>query len=334
MRLSLCIPTYNRADTLRQLLDSIIAQQAHTLHYEIVVSDNASTDQTPEVIAEYRDCGLPIVYHRFDDNRGFDRNALNAVAIASGEFCWLFGSDDILEPTAFQRVEHAIDRHPGIAGLSVGSHGYNADLSQPIFIDDHISTTFGAETLFIGRDAIIGTLGAWMGYMSSLIVRRSSWQNAVRSAPIEPYLRGYVHLYLIARMLDDQATWLCLPDRLVGCRTGNESFLRKDEFARTKLDIEGYEQAFGDTLGRDNPAFHRAIVKVANFYVRGHFVNAKVLNASPSYWHSAWRSALPRYWRYPTFWLRTVPVMLMPRWLLRLMQVTYTHTLKRLRYGS
>ena len=47
VRLSICIPTYNRAVELRPLLDTIVAQTGHGLDVEIVISDNASTDNTP-----------------------------------------------------------------------------------------------------------------------------------------------------------------------------------------------------------------------------------------------------------------------------------------------
>ena len=99
-------------------------------------------------------------------------------------------------------------------------------------------------------------------------VRRSGWEAALAAAPIEPYLKGYVHTYLIAKMLSEESIWLCVPDTLVGCRLGNESFLARDEFARTRVDIVGYDLAFGDTLGRGHRAYRRAMSDVASFYVR------------------------------------------------------------------
>lgn len=53
--LSICIPTYNRADILRQTLEHLVAQLAfrETREIEIVISDNASTDSTPHVCAAF-----------------------------------------------------------------------------------------------------------------------------------------------------------------------------------------------------------------------------------------------------------------------------------------
>lgn len=54
MLLSICIPTYNRAEYLQKTIESIVTQSAwNTGNTEIVISDNASTDSTSAVIAGY-----------------------------------------------------------------------------------------------------------------------------------------------------------------------------------------------------------------------------------------------------------------------------------------
>lgn len=313
MRLSICIPTYNRAPELRQLLSSIAAQLGHTVDLEIVVSDNASTDDTLQMVAEFTAAGMPIHYHRSPENVGFDRNILRVVDLAAGEFCWLFGSDDLMEPGALAAVEDGLRRYPNISAVSVGSQGYSRDLNTRMTVTDNIATQFDAETLLRGREEPIATIGPWIGYMTSLIVRRSLWQAAVRRADIHPYLHGYVHLYLAARMLDETSTWLCLPRRIVGCRTGNDSYAGKDEFARTRLDIIGFDLALGDVLGRTNWAYRRAMGMVAGYFVRTHFLSAKTHGVSSAYWRQAIPLTISRYWRYPKFWLKTMPVALTPR---------------------
>lgn len=336
MRVSICIPTYNRAPQLRRLLDSIAQQNGHALDFEIAISDNASTDDTPALIENYVGKGLPIVYRRLDTNRGFDRNILNAVDIASGDYCWLFGSDDLVEPGAFAKIEQVLAVFAASAqsmaelpaGISVGSQGYNADLTRHIFVDDHISTEFATDTILRGRDQTIGTIGPWLGFISSMIVRRDRWRAVVAGTDLSPYFKGYIHTYLVARMLDAHSTWLCVPDRLVGCRTGNESFQASNEFARTRLDIVGYDLAFGDTLGRDNLAYRRAMAKVATFYIRTHFLGAKLHGVSNAYWKQAIPMSVSYYWRYPMFWIRTFPISIMPRFILLTAQALYRRTIK------
>ncbi|RZT44861.1 abequosyltransferase [Sphingomonas sp. BK036] len=330
MRLSICVPTYNRAPELRVMLDSLMAQTGYGLDVEIVISDNASTDDTPTLVASYADRDIPIVYHRLTDNLGFDRNILNAVACASGDYCWLFGSDDVLLDTgAFARVERVLAVYPMLAGISLGSDGYNHDMTERTAPHNYIATNFAAETLLNGRGEIISSVGPWFGYMSSIVVRREAWARAVDASPIEPYLNGYVHTYVVARSLDEQSTWVCVPDILVGCRLGNDSFQGRDTFARTQLDMVGYERAFGDTLGRDHWAYRSAMAKVSAFYVRTHFLGAKIYGAGSPYWKQAIPMSVSYYWRYPTFWMRTFPIAITPRPLMLMAQAIFRRTLKR-----
>lgn len=329
MRLSLCIPTYNRAPQLRQLLDSVARQTGHTLELEVVISDNASDDDTFSVINAFTQAGMSIVYKRLPENLGFDRNMLHVVTLASADYCWLFGSDDILEEGALARIERLFADHPAPTGVSVGSNGYSTDLSTRIYLRDHISIDFARETILCGRDPIIEGVGPWgLGFISSILVRRQAWVHAVESSPVEQYYNGYVHIYVLARALNAQSTWICIPDRLVGWRSGNDSAVSQDEFKRTRLDIVGFDQSFGGALGRDNPAYRETMRKVATFYIRSHFLLAKVSGVSSHYWRQAIPMSLSRYWRYPSFWITTLPIALTPRFALMLARKAYKATIK------
>lgn len=66
--LSICIPTYNRADYLKKSLDSIVNQDEFTDEVEIVISDNASTDSTQEIAETYCEKYKNIKYFRNEEN--------------------------------------------------------------------------------------------------------------------------------------------------------------------------------------------------------------------------------------------------------------------------
>ena len=98
--LSICIPTYNRADYLNDCLESIAAQVCEddllNSQIEVVVSDNASADETKNVVAEYKNKFTNFTYKRNEENLGFDLNVLNVVRSASGEYVWYLGDDDLI----------------------------------------------------------------------------------------------------------------------------------------------------------------------------------------------------------------------------------------------
>ena len=312
MKISICIPTFNRAPELAQLLDSIAAQRGHGLDVEVVISDNASTDGT-DALVEQRSAALSIVYRRQPTNVGFDRNLLSAVAIASGEFCWLFGSDDILEAGALRSLEELLLTHPSLGGMSVGSQGYSADLEARRFVRDNVSSQFNADVVLIGRDAVAGAIGPWLGYMSGLIVKSTAWNRVVEEMDVSPFFSGYVHLYVVLAMLGPTTRWLASPRRLVGCRLDNESFGTGDEFARTRLDLVEFERVFRATLGGRSPVFHHVQQMVAGFFIRGHFMNAKRVGVSARYWRQAIPAAFRSYGHYRLFWTTLLPVMATPR---------------------
>ncbi len=95
MKISLCIPQYNRIQYLLKNL-SVIAEQDYP-HIEIVISDDASTDNTEEEIrkmqAAYK---YPLVYHRHPVNVGYDANLRKSLELATGDYCMMMGNDDTL----------------------------------------------------------------------------------------------------------------------------------------------------------------------------------------------------------------------------------------------
>lgn len=97
IKLSICIPTYNRDKYLKELLDSIINQIDYEIKdkVEICISDNLSIDNTQMIVKEYIDKKIiSIKYNRNLTNIGAERNFFKSVEIAEGEFCWIIGSDD------------------------------------------------------------------------------------------------------------------------------------------------------------------------------------------------------------------------------------------------
>jgi len=106
--LSFAIPTYNRAKHLDQLLGVLIGQLHNESRVEVFISDNASTDNTPDVVETYRQQGLPIRYLRNETNLGPDFNIIQCHEQAAGQYVWVFGDDDLIAPGTMKRVLDAL----------------------------------------------------------------------------------------------------------------------------------------------------------------------------------------------------------------------------------
>ncbi|UOF91385.1 glycosyltransferase [Fodinisporobacter ferrooxydans] len=95
--LSICIPTYNRAELLKLSLESLIPQASEfNGEVEIVISDNCSTDHTKDICMEYKDVDY-FCYSRNSENIGTTRNIMTLTSsLAKGEYCWVIGDDDLI----------------------------------------------------------------------------------------------------------------------------------------------------------------------------------------------------------------------------------------------
>ncbi len=93
---SVVIPTYNRGALIEATLESVLTQTYP--HYEVVVVDDCSTDNTDEVIAPYVQSGkVRYIKNERNSERAHSRNV--GLAAAVGDFATLLDSDDFMYPT-------------------------------------------------------------------------------------------------------------------------------------------------------------------------------------------------------------------------------------------
>lgn len=106
------IPTFNRAAWLREAIESVLAQSFRD--FRLIVSDNASDDDTPDVVRSFSD--KRIDYLRSEYNVGSLGNINRLVALADTEYLLLLPDDDILYPGHLGAAVELLERAP-TAGL-------------------------------------------------------------------------------------------------------------------------------------------------------------------------------------------------------------------------
>lgn len=107
-RVAVCIPTRNRAGYLRQAIESAL-KQTYT-DFSLIVSDNASTDETPDVVASIEDERMS--YVRLEEDIGWCGNFNNCLdlAPAEAEYAVILGDDDLLHPQFLEGAVELLDR--------------------------------------------------------------------------------------------------------------------------------------------------------------------------------------------------------------------------------
>ena len=95
---SICMPAYNAANTIRNALNSLLLQSYK--NFEITVSDNASTDDTLKIVSDFEDPRIKI--HRNEINIGGEANFNLCIKLATGKYTTIFHADDVYEPNMLE----------------------------------------------------------------------------------------------------------------------------------------------------------------------------------------------------------------------------------------
>ena len=109
---SILVPSYNGAAHLREALDSLLAQTYQRI--EIILLDDASTDETSEIAAEYAG---RISYLRQPKNLGIYNNVNVGIAQARGSLIATYHADDIYLPTIVEAQVAYFERHPEVGAV-------------------------------------------------------------------------------------------------------------------------------------------------------------------------------------------------------------------------
>lgn len=113
MKLSVVIPTRNRANLLEKFLLSAIKQTLSQQKYEILIIDNGSSDNTAEVVKQYTD-QLSNLYYYFEPNPGLHSGRHRGYLESKGEIL-IYGDDDIEAfPTWLETIEQSFQNHPEV----------------------------------------------------------------------------------------------------------------------------------------------------------------------------------------------------------------------------
>src|SRR5450631_1177501 len=102
--LTIAIPTYNRAPLLGRLLSTLFEQTRNESRVEVIVSDNASPDNTIEIVQKFLSLGMSLRYIRNTEDLGPDANLLQCYEQAAGKYVWVFGDDDMIEPGGLSAI--------------------------------------------------------------------------------------------------------------------------------------------------------------------------------------------------------------------------------------
>lgn len=111
-RISIGLPVFNGEKYLEQALNSILAQTYQD--FELIISDNASTDKTPLICRAYAARDNRIHYYRNSENIGVAANFNRVFQMSSSEYFKWAACDDIHAPDFLEKCVNALDKNPSV----------------------------------------------------------------------------------------------------------------------------------------------------------------------------------------------------------------------------
>ena len=133
---SVVIPTYNRADLLRQAVRSVLEQTFKD--FELIVVDDGSTDGTPEVVSEFADERVKFIPNDRDKGGAGTRNA--GIVRSRGEWVAFLDDDDLWLPEKLERQYQKIQASDDDVGLVYTGHAkfeFDVDQITQTFVPQH-----------------------------------------------------------------------------------------------------------------------------------------------------------------------------------------------------
>ncbi|HTU24668.1 MAG TPA: glycosyltransferase family 2 protein [Pirellulales bacterium] len=158
MKFSICIPNYNYERYLGRTLRSVLDQQ--DAEFEILVSDNASTDGSVALAESFADPRIQVRINA--TNVGFAGNLDRAARLASGQWQIMLSSDDLIRPGALRTYRRLIE--------ALGPDAESAVLSATMDVID-------------GDDTLLDKIGP----------DQSLWQGAARASELDEAAGGPVY---------------------------------------------------------------------------------------------------------------------------------------------
>jgi len=208
--LTIIVPTYNRASNLELLLRTLHAEVASNESVRVLVSDNASTDETAAVIAKITDVWPALETQRHARNIGPDGNFCSCVDRVDTRYFWIIGDDDLPKRGVTAKLVALLrDTAPALAYMQ--SEWLNPltgpDQGEPV-------GTLKVETM----DAVTFArrVHVWLTFISGVVIDRTQLMIAIGDHPIRRFTAtNLVQLGWILPLLKTGGRFVYVHDRCV-----------------------------------------------------------------------------------------------------------------------
>lgn len=159
--LTIAIPTWNRAESVKELLESLIDQILRddlSDYVEILVSNNGSADNTHEVVEQLKNQRPFITYNKNPFNIGGNPNIMKVMQLASSEYLIFLGDDDRINDDSLQKIIDFLKSNKDIGVVIDSAYFKNKEHNGEISLVDLLEDYYwyiGNAGVFVTRSSFV-----------------------------------------------------------------------------------------------------------------------------------------------------------------------------------
>lgn len=215
--LTIVVPTYNRAHCLELLLGCLATEIAGIEHaVAVIVGDNASTDDTPEVTGRFQSRVPSALVIRHDHNLGPEENFCRCIERITSPWFWIIGDDDLPRAGAVRHVLDLLVKHrPDLVYLE-------SEWRPKLVDNDPGNPMQPGEPVVLRRLDFARRVHVWMTFISGMVVNREVHVAPHGAAGLRRYSNSHlVQLGWVLGTLEAGNRFLTVKQRCVLATQGN-----------------------------------------------------------------------------------------------------------------
>lgn len=224
--LTIGIPIYNGQDTVGDTLDSLCSQINKDIanDIEILISDNASNDDSDKIISKYiKQYPKIFSYYKNKKNIGYDKNVDNVFKKSKGQFVWIFACDDVSKQNSISYILKTIKNNTDVSVFLINFEIYNNDLSKLAHVD---YTNNKKDAIYKDYRNFLYRSNSKYGLVSSLIFLKDSWNSIDVSTG---YGFQYIHIFVLLSILPKIKSAYIIDTPLFCARLGSSNFQKSPD---------------------------------------------------------------------------------------------------------
>ncbi len=305
--LTIAIPTYNRAKFLIECLDSVLPQViSNEDKIEFIISDNASTDNTEEIIKEYQNKYPFIKYFKNKSNLGFDGNFMKCFERSTGKYLHMMSSDDIMLPGCVDEILKCINECKNVSLIHLNNCGFNKDFKGIENCYD-VRMKLSRNICTKNKDKFIKQVGIYITFLPTLVFNKKYFEQLKN---LNQYMGTYFLISHVALLCTKgNRKMVIIKHNCIAGRGGNSG-----GFNLYKIFVEEWKKVLyttGMASGYNKETLKEVYISSLKNHISHMIVNIRIGNEP--YEFNGKLLVIKNTYMYPSVWLYIYPLIFLSR---------------------